>query len=194
MSRIGKQPIPLPKGVEVQVDGNLVKVKGPKGELTHELPDAIQLQRENGTLHVVRASDERFARAQHGLQRTLIANMVKGVSEGFEKTIELVGVGYRAQMEGKTLVLQVGYSHPVRIEPFPRRHDFGGARPPNARDADCGARDRQAACRAAGGEHPRRAPARPLQGQRATLPWRGRAPEGWQTAGRQGQEVRGERL
>jgi large subunit ribosomal protein L6 len=118
MSRIGKQPIPLPKGVEIQIDGNRVKVKGPKGELTHELPDAIQLQRENGTLHVVRASDERFARAQHGLQRTLIANMVKGVSEGFEKTIELVGVGYRAQMEGKTLVLQVGYSHPVRVEPF----------------------------------------------------------------------------
>jgi large subunit ribosomal protein L6 len=101
MSRIGKQPIPLPKGVEVQVDGNRVKVKGPKGELTHELPDAIQLQRENGTLHVVRASDERFARAQHGLQRTLIANMVKGVSEGFEKTIELVGVGYRARWRAR---------------------------------------------------------------------------------------------
>jgi large subunit ribosomal protein L6 len=118
MSRIGKQPIPLPKGVEVHVEGNRIKVKGPKGELTHELPEVIQLKREDGTLFVMRSSDERFARAQHGLQRTLIANMVKGVSEGFEKTLELVGVGYRAQMEGKTLVLQVGYSHPVRVEPF----------------------------------------------------------------------------
>jgi large subunit ribosomal protein L6 len=119
MSRIGKQPIPIPTGVEIHVDGNHVKVKGPKGELRHELPDAIRLQRENGTLYVVRANDERFARAQHGLQRTLIANMVKGVSEGFQKTLEIVGVGYRAQMEGQTLVLQVGYSHPVRVEPFP---------------------------------------------------------------------------
>jgi large subunit ribosomal protein L6 len=119
MSRIGKQPIPIPKGVDIQIEGNLVRIKGPKGELTHQLPDAIKLQRENGTLYVKRENDERFARSQHGLQRTLIANMVKGVSEGFEKTLEIVGVGYRAQMEGKTLVLQVGYSHPVRIEPFP---------------------------------------------------------------------------
>lgn len=138
MSRIGKQPIPLPKGVEVQVDGNRVKVKGPKGELTHELPDAIQLQRENGTLHVVRASDERFARAQHGLQRTLIANMVKGVSDGFGRRLRS-WASATAQMEGKTLVLQVGYSHPVRVEPF-GHHAFGGARSPNTRDADCGAR------------------------------------------------------
>ncbi|MFN4033927.1 MAG: 50S ribosomal protein L6 [Fimbriimonadales bacterium] len=119
MSRIGKQPIPLPNGVDVKVEGNTVRIKGSKGELTHQLPDAIQLERENGALHVKRANDERFARAQHGLQRTLIANMVKGVSEGFEKTIEIVGVGYRAQMDGATLVLQIGYSHPVRIEPFP---------------------------------------------------------------------------
>ncbi|MDT7960250.1 MAG: 50S ribosomal protein L6 [Armatimonadota bacterium] len=118
MSRIGKRPILLPKGVEVHVEGNRVTVKGPKGELTHELPKVIQLQQENGTLHVLRTSDDRFARAQHGLQRTLIANMVKGVTEGYEKTLELIGVGYRAQMEGKTLVLQVGYSHPVRIEPL----------------------------------------------------------------------------
>lgn len=119
MSRIGKQPIPIPNGVDIQVDGNTVRVKGPKGELTHQLPDEIQLERENGTLYVKRKNDERFARSQHGLQRTLIANMVKGVSEGFEKTLEIFGVGYRAQMEGNTLVLQVGYSHPVRVEPFP---------------------------------------------------------------------------
>ncbi|MCX7924470.1 MAG: 50S ribosomal protein L6 [Fimbriimonadales bacterium] len=119
MSRIGKQPITIPNGVNIQVDGNTVRVKGPKGELTHQLPDSIELEQQNGTLYVKRKSDDRFARSQHGLQRTLIANMVKGVSDGFEKTLEIVGVGYRAQMEGKTLVLQVGYSHPVRIEPFP---------------------------------------------------------------------------
>mgnify|MGYP005841459209 CR=1 FL=1 len=119
MSRIGRQPIPLPQGVDIQQDGNRVKIKGPKGELTHELPESLALQRENGTLQVVRVSDDRFARAQHGLQRTLLANMVKGVSEGFEKIIEIVGIGYRAQMEGTTLVLQVGYSHLVRVEPFP---------------------------------------------------------------------------
>lgn len=119
MSRIGKQPIPIPNGVDIQIDGSTIRVKGPKGELTHQIPKEIQVERQNGALLVKRVNDDRFARAQHGLQRTLIANMVKGVSEGYEKTLEIVGVGYRAQMEGKTLVLQVGYSHPVRIEPFP---------------------------------------------------------------------------
>ncbi|MCS7209715.1 MAG: 50S ribosomal protein L6 [Fimbriimonadales bacterium] len=119
MSRIGKQPIPIPKGVEVHLEGKTVRVKGPKGELTHQLPEVITVEQVDGMLHVKRSSDDRFARSQHGLQRTLIANMVKGVSDGFEKTLEIVGVGYRAQMDGKTLVLQVGYSHPVRIEPFP---------------------------------------------------------------------------
>ncbi|MCS7272530.1 MAG: 50S ribosomal protein L6 [Fimbriimonadales bacterium] len=119
MSRVGKKPIPLPPGVQVQIEGNRITVKGPKGELSHELPSVIQVEQVDGTLVVKRTNDERFARAQHGLQRTLIANMVKGVSEGYEKVLELIGVGYRAQMEGKTLVLQVGYSHPVRIEPMP---------------------------------------------------------------------------
>lgn len=119
MSRIGKQPIPIPHGVSVQVEGNIVRVKGPKGELTHQLPEVLEVEQVDGTLLVKRKSDERFSRAQHGLQRTLIANMVKGVSEGFEKTLEIFGVGYRAQMEGSTLVLQIGYSHPVRVEPFP---------------------------------------------------------------------------
>lgn len=119
MSRIGKQPIPIPNGVDIQIEGSTVRIKGPKGELAHQIPKEIQVERQDGTLLVKRVSDERFARAQHGLQRTLIANMVKGVSEGFEKTLEIVGVGYRAQMEGNTLVLQVGYSHPVRVEPFP---------------------------------------------------------------------------
>lgn len=119
MSRVGKRPIPLPQGVQVKIEGNRITVKGPKGELSHEVPDVVQVKQVDGTLVVERTSDERFARAQHGLQRTLIANMVRGVSEGYEKVLELVGVGYRAQMEGKTLVLQVGYSHPVRVEPMP---------------------------------------------------------------------------
>lgn len=118
MSRVGKRPIPIPKGVEVKIVGNQITVKGPKGELSHQLPDSVQIVQEDGQLLVQRRSDDRFARAQHGLQRTLIANMVQGVSEGFEKTLVLVGVGYRAQMEGNELLLQVGYSHPVRVQPY----------------------------------------------------------------------------
>ncbi len=119
MSRVGKRPIPIPKGVEVQIEGTRITVKGPKGELSHQLPDILRVFQEDGQLRVERTSNDRFARSQHGLQRTLIANMVQGVSEGFEKTLVLVGVGYRAQVEGKDLVLQVGYSHPVRVQPFP---------------------------------------------------------------------------
>jgi large subunit ribosomal protein L6 len=119
MSRVGKQPIPIPKGVEVRIEGTQITVKGPKGELSHQVPDVLRITQEDGQLRVERTSDDRFARSQHGLQRTLIANMVRGVSEGFEKTLVLVGVGYRAQLEGNDLVLQVGYSHPVRVQPFP---------------------------------------------------------------------------
>ncbi|GBC93321.1 50S ribosomal protein L6 [bacterium HR15] len=122
MSRVGKRPIPIPKGVEVKIESNRITVKGPKGELSHQLPDVVRVRQEDGQLRVERVNDERFARAQHGLQRTLIANMVRGVSEGFEKTLVLVGVGYRAQVEGKELVLQVGYSRPVRIQPHPGIH------------------------------------------------------------------------
>ncbi len=119
MSRIGKQPIKIPSGVDIQIEGTSLRVKGPKGELTHQIPDSLELIREDGMLYVKRKSDDRFARSQHGLQRTLIANMVQGVSQGFEKILEVVGVGYRAQMEGSTLVLQAGYSHPVRVKPNP---------------------------------------------------------------------------
>ncbi len=118
MSRVGKQPIPIPQGVQVRIEGNRITVQGPKGELSHQLPDVVRVVQDDGQLRVERVSDDRFARSQHGLQRTLIANMVKGVSDGFEKTLVLVGVGYRAQLEGNTLVLQVGYSHPVRIQPY----------------------------------------------------------------------------
>ncbi len=118
MSRIGKQPIPIPKGVEVKIEGSVVRVKGPKGELVHTVPDVVRLVLEDSTLRVERTREDRFARAQHGLQRTLIANMVHGVSQGYEKTLELIGTGYRAQLEGKDLILQVGYSHPVRVKPY----------------------------------------------------------------------------
>ncbi|NUL82827.1 MAG: 50S ribosomal protein L6 [Armatimonadetes bacterium] len=118
MSRIGKAPITVPNGVEIKVDGLAVTVKGPKGQLSHDLPETITLEQQNGTLHVKRQDDERNNRCQHGLQRTLINNMVQGVSEGFEKALEIVGVGYRASMEGPTLVLQIGFSHLVKVPPM----------------------------------------------------------------------------
>ncbi|MFO7272251.1 50S ribosomal protein L6 [Sphaerobacter thermophilus] len=117
MSRIGNLPIPIPAGVEVQIDSGVVRVKGPKGELEQRVHPAMRFERENGTLLVRRPSDERQFRALHGLTRTLVANMVHGVTEGYRKDLEIHGVGYRAQLEGKTLVLSLGFSHPVRIDP-----------------------------------------------------------------------------
>lgn len=118
MSRIGKRPIPLPKGVEVTIsDGNLVRVKGPKGQLEQQLPTEMAIVQENGTITVQRPSDEKRHRALHGLTRTLVFNMVHGVTQGWERALEINGVGYRAALEGKALVLQLGFSHPVRIEP-----------------------------------------------------------------------------
>jgi len=119
MSRIGRIPIPVPKGVEVNIDGNNVKVKGPKGELARSLHPDMQITRSDDILIIERPSDQKDHRSLHGLTRSLLNNMVVGVSEGCKKTLELVGVGYRAQMEGQTVVLQVGYSHPVKIEPMP---------------------------------------------------------------------------
>lgn len=117
MSRVGKSPIELPKGVEVKVEGTTVTVKGPKGELSREIVPDMKVEQDEGVVRVVRPSDQPSHRALHGLTRALIANMVKGVSEGFQKTLEIQGVGYRAQMEGKTLVLALGYSHPVNVSP-----------------------------------------------------------------------------
>ncbi len=117
MSRIGRKPIDLPKGVEVKVDGNVVTVKGPKGQLAQAIPEDISVKLEDGVLHVERPSDAKKHRALHGLTRALLANMVTGVVSGFEKKMEMVGVGYRAQMQGKKLVVNVGYSHPVEFEP-----------------------------------------------------------------------------
>ncbi len=118
MSRIGLRPIPIPAGVELTIgEGNHVDVKGPKGSLTASFSPDLGIVRENGHLNVSRPSDHRTHRSLHGLTRTLIDNMVVGVTTGFKKTLEIQGVGYRAAMDGKTLVLNVGYSHQVRVVP-----------------------------------------------------------------------------
>lgn len=116
MSRIGKQPIELPSGVEVTLDGNTAKVKGPKGELTRTFHKLVVISREDNVVRVAPVSQERQARALFGLSRTLLNNMVEGVSKGFEKRLEIQGVGYRAQVQGNKLVLQLGYSNPVELD------------------------------------------------------------------------------
>ena len=123
MSRIGKQPIPLPDGVEVAVETGLVKVKGPKGELEERVSRDMTVKQEDGELLVTRPSDRGDHRALHGLTRSLIYNMVHGVTEGFEKRLEIQGVGYRAQLQGNKLVMSLGYSHPVEID-APEGIDF----------------------------------------------------------------------
>ncbi|MCL2883247.1 MAG: 50S ribosomal protein L6 [Coriobacteriia bacterium] len=116
MSRIGKLPIPIPAGVEVSIQGSVVKAKGPKGELSQEIKPMISARLEDAVLLIERADDSREARAYHGLYRTLINNMVVGVSEGFSKSLEIIGVGYRAALKGSDLELQLGYSHPVLVK------------------------------------------------------------------------------
>src|SRR5690242_14514961 len=117
MSRIGKLPIPVPNGVTVKVEQNHVTVDGPRGQLERALPAQITIEQAEGRLECTRPSDGREHRSLHGLTRTLLANMVTGVSAGFRKDLELVGVGYRAQKQGEELVLTLGFSHPVRFRP-----------------------------------------------------------------------------
>jgi large subunit ribosomal protein L6 len=118
MSRIGRLPVTIPSGVTVTVaDDNTVTAKGPKGQLVKAMHKDIKIAVENNTVVVTRPSDNKEHRALHGLTRALVNNMVVGVSEGYQKTLELVGVGYRAQLQGKKLVMNLGYSHPVEIEP-----------------------------------------------------------------------------
>lgn len=118
MSRIGIKPIPVPSGVTVDVaKGNAVSVKGPKGQLEQSLSPKVSIVMEDGVLRVTRASDDRELKALHGLTRSLLNNMVEGVTNGYTKVLEIQGVGYRAQMQGKNLVLNVGYSHPVNMVP-----------------------------------------------------------------------------
>ncbi len=117
MSRIGRMPVVVPKSVEVEIKGTSIRVKGPKGELQHTFPADMMVSYEDGHILVQRPSDLNYQRALHGMTRALIQNMVTGVSAGFERVLEVNGVGYRAEMEGSTLVLYVGYSHPVKMEP-----------------------------------------------------------------------------
>src|ERR671933_2570683 len=117
MSRIGKQPIELPSGVNVAISPGRVQVNGPLGELSQAVPARMQIAQEDGTIVVTRPTDRGEDRALHGLTRTLIWNMVEGVTKGFEKRLEIQGVGYRASLQGSNLELQVGYSHPVRVTP-----------------------------------------------------------------------------
>ncbi|MBQ4468290.1 MAG: 50S ribosomal protein L6 [Firmicutes bacterium] len=116
MSRIGVKPIVVPAGVEVTVDGNVVTVKGPKGQLSQEINKNMSIELKDGMLTVSRPDDERHNRGQHGLSRTLINNMIVGVTTGFEKKLQLVGVGYKAEKKGDTLVMSLGYSHPVEMK------------------------------------------------------------------------------
>lgn len=118
MSRIGKKPISVPSGVDVKIEGNVVTVKGPKGTLTKEMHPLINIAMEENEIVVTRPNDEPQSRSLHGLTRTLIANMIEGVTNGFSKTLEMVGVGYRAALQGNKLVLTVGKSHPVELVPF----------------------------------------------------------------------------
>jgi large subunit ribosomal protein L6 len=117
MSRVGKKPIEIPAGVTVTLDNNNVTVKGPKGELSRTFHADIEIKVEENVINISRPSDAKEHRALHGTTRAVLANMVEGVSKGFERTLELVGVGYRAAKQGNKLVLSVGYSHPVEIEP-----------------------------------------------------------------------------
>ncbi|MCR9171999.1 MAG: 50S ribosomal protein L6 [bacterium] len=116
MSRIGKSPVTIPSGVEVKVDGNVVTVKGSKGELTQEMDSCVTMSIEDGTISFTRESDAPDHRAKHGLYRALVQNMITGVSEGFKKELEVIGVGYRANAQGQQLELSLGYSHPFIIE------------------------------------------------------------------------------
>lgn len=116
MSRIGKRPIPIPAKVSVEIKGQEVKVNGPKGNLAKELPSLILVEQKGELIEVTRENESRTARSRHGLCRTLVANMIEGVSQGFEKKLQIQGVGYRAEVQGNLLTLNVGYSLPVKME------------------------------------------------------------------------------
>ncbi|HLB11398.1 MAG TPA: 50S ribosomal protein L6 [Dehalococcoidia bacterium] len=117
MSRVGRAPITLPPGVEVKIEDGLVAVKGPRGELSRQFDRKLSIRRVDNSLQVERPNDDRIYRSLHGTTRSLVANMVQGVTTGFQKSLEMSGIGYRAQKSGENLVLQVGYSHPVEMTP-----------------------------------------------------------------------------
>ena len=165
MSRIGRMPVTVPSGVDVTINGREVVVKGPKGTLSVEVAAPIEVSQADGTITVTRPSDEGEIRALHGLSRSLIANMVTGVTDGYRKTLEIVGVGYRVQARGKDLEFALGFSHPVPV-PAPDGITFRVESP----DPVCRRGHRQAAGRRGCREHPQAAQARPLQGQGRALP------------------------
>jgi large subunit ribosomal protein L6 len=117
MSRIGRMPVPIPSGVDVTIDGRAVTVTGPKGKLSLEVAEPIEVSQNDGIITVTRPNDEGNVRALHGLSRSLVANMVTGVTEGYHKTLEIVGVGYRVQAKGPNLEFSLGFSHPVTVSP-----------------------------------------------------------------------------
>ena len=161
MSRIGKQPVLVPAGVDVTIDGQNLSVKGPKGVLTLDVAEPIAVARnDDGAIVVTRPDDERQNRSLHGLSRTLIANLVTGVTEGYTTKMEIFGVGYRVVAKGRDLEFALGYSHPVLIT-APEGITFAVETPDEVLDL----RDRQAEGRPDRGEHPPSAEERPLQGQ-----------------------------
>jgi large subunit ribosomal protein L6 len=119
MSRIGNKPIPLPKGVTIDIDGATVRVKGPKGQLEQTMRPEIGIETQDGQIVVSRPQEDKLHRSLHGLTRTLVANMVTGVTDGFTRTLEIAGVGYRVAKDGNSLVFSLGFSHPVRVDPPP---------------------------------------------------------------------------
>ena len=163
MSRVGKKPVSLPAGVEVTLDGQRVHVRGPQGELEHDVHPAIRVAQADGEIRVERPGDRPEHRALHGLTRALIANMVTGVTEGYRRSLEITGTGYRAQLRGESLVLSVGFSHPVELAPLP------GVR---GRDAHAHPRQRhrQAGGGPAGRARQARAPTGALPRQGDSLP------------------------
>lgn len=124
MSRIGRMPVTIPQGVEVRADGDFVRVKGPKGELSSRIPPGITLEVEKGEVRFARANDEPQQRAWHGLIRSLVANSVEGVTKGFTRELEIVGVGYKAEVRGKSILFTLGYSHPIDF-PIPEGINVG---------------------------------------------------------------------
>ena len=165
MSRIGKQPVPVPAGVDVTIDGQNVSVKGPKGTLDLTVAEPITVSRnDDGAIVVARPDDERRNRSLHGLSRTLVSNLVTGVTQGYTTKMEIFGVGYRVQLKGSNLEFALGYSHPVVIE-APEGITFAVETPTKFSRH----RDRQAEGRPDLGEHPSSAPPRPVQGQGRAL-------------------------
>jgi large subunit ribosomal protein L6 len=173
MSRIGSLPVTVPSGVDIAIDGQTVTVKGPKGELSHVVAEPITVETDDGVLEVKRPRRRAHARSLHGLTRTLINNMVIGVTEGYEKKLEIVGTGYRVLAKGSNLEFALGYSHSITVD-APEGITFASREP----DPVLGPGHRQAARRRDRREHPQAAQARPVQGQGRPLRRRADPPQG----------------